>query len=99
MSGRPSSLREYDNPADRIRQHRQASTSPLLIVEGPDDLLVLRPHLDPLVEIFPVDGKRNAAIVGTQLVEWAIGRFIVVVDHDFDGDDAARFASMPDVYY
>ena len=52
------SLRSFDNVADRIKQHRQASQAPILLVEGSDDFLVLREHV-PAADIFPADGKKN----------------------------------------
>lgn len=78
-----SSLREYDRPADRIRLHRGAVKRPVLIVEGPDDELVLRPHLDG-VDIFPVDGKGNAEQCAQQLASWGFESFACVTDRDFD---------------
>ena len=80
-----SSLRDYDRPADRIRQHRQASDAPILIVEGAADRLVLRPHL-PGVEIFPADGRTNAVSASIQLLAWSLPCFACVTDRDFTED-------------
>lgn len=78
-----SSLREFDRPADRIRQHRQASDDPILIVEGEGDLLTLRPAL-PGVEIFPADGKQRVVDAARTLISWKIEKFICITDNDFD---------------
>lgn len=77
------SLRDFDRPADRIRQHRQVSSAPVLIVEGTEDYLVLRSHL-PGVEIFPADGKPNVIDAARTLQSWAVERFLCVTDPDFD---------------
>jgi hypothetical protein len=58
---------------------------PFLIVEGPDDYLVLRDHL-PGTSFFPADGKANAIRVAKDIVSWDLSRnMTLVVDHDFDG--------------
>lgn len=80
-SGAP--LRAFDRPADRIRQHRQVSDAPVVVVEGPDDFLVLRPHL-PGADIFPANGKANAIETARTLLSWCIERFVCVTDRDFD---------------
>ncbi|WP_144662447.1 hypothetical protein [Paenarthrobacter nicotinovorans] len=77
------SIRHFDRPADRIRQHRQASNQAIVIVEGPSDVRVLRPHLDA-VAFFPVDGKTNAVNCARSLKEWGFDNFICVTDKDFD---------------
>jgi hypothetical protein len=80
---RTPSLRGYDRPADRMLQHRQVSSKPILIVEGPDDLLTLRDHL-PGVEIFPVDGKANVVEAARALIKSNLDGFLCVTDNDFD---------------
>lgn len=77
-------LRQYDRPQDRIRQHRQADQSPVLVVEGVDDLRVLEDHLVG-VTIFPVGGKPPALAVTAALEGWGIQGFLCLIDHDFDG--------------
>lgn len=76
-----SSLRDFDRLADRVRQHRQSSNKPLIVVEGPDDQLTLAPVL-PGIDIFPADGKRNAIDACVRLVNWNLARFACVVDED-----------------
>ncbi|WP_382304510.1 hypothetical protein [Herbiconiux sp. UC225_62] len=83
MSDTSSSLRELDRVEDRIRQQRQWTDSPVLLVEGPDDLNVLRQHL-PGVSIFPADGKANALRAVRSLQAWNIEDVLAVVDRDFD---------------
>lgn len=78
-----ASLRYFDNIADRVRQHRQASSTPILLVEGPDDYLVLRRHLES-VDIFPAGGKRPALEAADRLQGWNVNGFMCVIDRDFD---------------
>ncbi len=69
-----------------MRQHRQVSNAPIVVVEGPDDLLTLRTHLDGF-DIFPGDGKTNVISCCRALLNWQIERFICVVDRDFNWRD------------
>lgn len=78
-----SSLRDFDRVEDRIRQHRQVEKRPVLIVEGSDDLLVLKSHV-PAELIFPADGKPNVLRALNALREWRIAGVRAVVDADFD---------------
>ncbi|MCR2824293.1 DUF4435 domain-containing protein [Microbacterium sp. zg.Y909] len=55
----------------------------LVIVEGPDDLLVLASHV-PGGTLFPADGKPNALRAVERLVEWGLEGVRAVVDADFD---------------
>jgi hypothetical protein len=80
-------MRELDRVEDRIRQHRQVVADPLIIVEGPDDLLVLRGHV-PADRIFPADGKSNLLRAMRALAEWGESDVTAVADADFD-DPAA----------
>lgn len=89
MTKATESLREYDRPADRIRQHMQASENPVLILEGYADLLVLKPLLDD-VDVFHVDGKKNVISVARSLTGWSIEDFVCVSDPDFDDPDEVR---------
>lgn len=84
-----SSLRELDRLEDRIRQHRQVERSPILIVEGPDDILVLREHL-PREIIFAADGKRNALRAMDSLGAWGFVGIRAVLDADFDEPEDGR---------
>ena len=86
MNERASSLREFDRPADRIRQHRQVHTGPILIVEGPHDHLLLKEHLEG-VSLFPVDGKVNVLTCLKQFKSWDIQGVFGITDRDFDGPD------------
>jgi hypothetical protein len=79
-----SSLQKFDRVADRVRHHRQATNKPLILVEGPDDLLTLRPVLMG-VDIFPANGKKNALAASVTLAEWKVERFACVVDQDLEG--------------
>lgn len=78
-----TSLRELDRVEDRIRQHRQVDSRPVLIVEGPDDLLVLKHHVK-VETIFPGDGKKNVLRAVAALREWSTPGVRAVVDADFD---------------
>lgn len=78
-----SSLRDFDRIEDRLRQHRQVHKGPILIVEGPDDILVLREHL-PGEIIFAADGKRNALRAMDSFSDWGIVGVRAVLDADFD---------------
>ena len=79
-----SSLRDFDRPDDRIRQHRQVDDGPIIIVEGPTDQQLLQEHL-PDVKFFPVDGKVNVLRCLRQLNAWGIQKVIGITDRDFDG--------------
>lgn len=78
-----NSLRAFDSIADRIRQHRQVSKAPLLVVEGPDDLLVLEGHLAG-VEIFGATGKPSVLEALDRVDAWNLERVYGLVDRDFD---------------
>lgn len=78
-----SSLRDFDRVEDRIRQHRQVEKRAVVLVEGPDDLLVLKHHI-PVELIFPADGKRNVLRAVDSLNEWRITGVRAVIDADFD---------------
>jgi len=91
-----SSLRDLDRPADRIRQHRQVSDCPVVVVEGPHDCLVLGPHLTG-IDIFPADGKPNAIETARTLLSWQVENFVCVTDRDFD--DPKDTADLGSVYY
>jgi hypothetical protein len=80
----PSSLREFDRPADRIRLHRQAAREHILIVEGESDKRLC-------ARCLPVD-SRNVFVIGTRdsvlnvvtQLNGVISGFTGVVDRDFD---------------
>ncbi len=78
-----SSLRDFDRVEDRIRQHRQVEKRAVLLVEGPDDLLVLKHHI-PVELIFPADGKPNVLRAIDSLNEWQVTGVRAVIDADFD---------------
>lgn len=77
------SLRDFDSPADRIRQHKNANADLVMVVEGPADARLLSPLL-PQVVVFPVSGKANAISVTNQLREWDVENFLTLTDRDFD---------------
>lgn len=83
MSEQTSSLRDLDRIEDRARQQREVDELPILLVEGPSDLLVLKAHL-PNVHIFPTDGKTSALRAIRQLLQWGMANVIAVIDRDFD---------------
>jgi hypothetical protein len=83
MSNIQQTVRDLDRVENRIRQQRNVDARPILVVEGPTDLLVLRWHL-PDVQIFPADGKGNALRAIRQLVAWGFSNVVAVVDRDFD---------------
>lgn len=85
MSDSSSSLKNFDSPADRIRQHRQVRKGPIVIVEGPDDVSVLESILSG-VDFFPVGGKRSVFTTTAQLAEWSMAGFVAITDRDFDGE-------------
>lgn len=72
-------------PADRIRQHRQVHGGPILLTEGPSDVLILRPHLHG-VSFFPVNGKNNVFACLLSIQQWNLTGVIGVTDRDFEGD-------------
>ncbi|GAA1797166.1 DUF4435 domain-containing protein [Planosporangium flavigriseum] len=83
------SIREYDRPADRIRQHRQADFRPLLVVEGPSDARLMVAAFEGKYVPFPVGNRGIALETARQLHAWRTKQFMCVVDRDFD-DEVAR---------
>lgn len=79
----PSSLFQYDCLADRVRQHRQADTRPIVVVEGVGDEIVLSEVLAN-VQIFAAGGREPALLASQQLKAWNLKEWAVVVDNDFD---------------
>lgn len=78
-----NSLRALDRVEDRLRQHRQVVKEPFVIVEGPDDKLVLREHIQDST-IFPAGGRVNVLRAARTLADWGIHAVIGVIDLDFD---------------
>jgi hypothetical protein len=66
--------------------HRQVDPSAVLLVEGPSDLLVLRPLVDG-VSIFVANTKSNVYRAVSALKLWDIPGVRGVVDSDFDEDE------------
>lgn len=91
-----SSMRELDRVEDRLRQHRQVEASPLVLVEGPSDVLLLKQHISPNL-IFAADGKCNALRAASALQDWGLRGVRVVVDADFD--EAASVHYPPGVFF
>ncbi|WP_162815370.1 hypothetical protein [Microbacterium arborescens] len=87
-----SSLRDFDRLEDRLRQHRQVDKTAILIVEGADDLLLLRDLL-PDQSIFAADGKRNALAAEEALRSWDVVGVRALVDADFDEPELGRTGS------
>ncbi|MFB8386915.1 hypothetical protein ACFC3F_07225 [Microbacterium sp. NPDC055910] len=92
-----NSLRDLDRLEDRIRQHRQVDKSPVLIVEGPDDLLTLRAHLDR-VTMFAADGKPKALTAVRALKAWGQVGVRAIVDADFDDEPDAELEGIVHTY-
>ena len=84
-----SSLRDLDRVEDRLRQHRQVEKAPILIVEGPDDILLLRDHL-PHEIIFAADGKSNVLRAMESFESWNLIGVRAIVDADFDEPEQGR---------
>ncbi len=91
-----NSMRSSDSVASRVRLHKQNSKRFSLIVEGSDDLLVLRDHLQA-VDIFPADGKINVLRAVRTLVSWGVKDVIGVFDRDYD--DLADVSDIKDFIY
>ena len=89
-------LRDYDSLSDRVRMHVRASDECFIIVEGPDDELVLKHHLRN-VQFFPAAGKPNAIVAARELLRLGISDFACVTDADFD--DLSTYADIEDVHY
>ncbi|TDD58016.1 hypothetical protein E1263_20890 [Kribbella antibiotica] len=68
-----------------------------MIVEGSDDLLVLRDHISVDVSIFPANGRKNAITTAKTLLHWGFTDFVCVTDHDFDQPVAV--ADIAEVHY
>lgn len=80
------SIREYDRVADRIRLHRQIDKSPVVIVEGPSDVLLLNRAFPRKWTYFPAGTRLVALQAVRDLNGWGTKEFIGVVDRDFDDD-------------
>lgn len=80
------SLRSFDRIEDRIRQHRQVENRPVILLEGPDDQLVLRDYVSEDL-LFPADGKTNALRAVDALRAWGVSGIRAIVDADFDDDE------------
>lgn len=83
MNSTISSLRELDRVEDRIRQHRQVFTGPIVILEGPTDELVLKPHFTGAA-LFPADGRNNVIRAAAKLQDWGATLVAGIVDADFE---------------
>lgn len=91
------SLRDLDRLEDRIRQHRQVDKSPVLIVEGSDDLLVLRAHVER-VTLFAADGKPKALAAVRALNHMGEVGVRAIVDADFDDEPDHDLHGMVHTY-
>ncbi|UUU23565.1 DUF4435 domain-containing protein [Streptomyces sp. DSM 40750] len=80
------SIREYDRLADRIRLHRQIDKNPVIIVEGPSDVLMLNRAFPHEWTYFPAGTRPVALQAVRELHGWNTQKFIGVVDRDFDDD-------------
>lgn len=89
-----SSVRELDRVADRIRQHRQVEKQPVLLVEGPDDLLVLKHHISP-EWIFPAGGRKNVLEAVQELSAAAVVGVRGVIDSDYGGETEVPEGVLP----
>lgn len=78
-----SAIREMDSVATRIRLQRQATSNPILLVEGPGDRRILK-RLLPDVEIIPADGKNNLISAAHSLMDWGVMGVVGIIDADFD---------------
>ncbi|GIJ75977.1 hypothetical protein SAMN05443287_106212 [Micromonospora phaseoli] len=85
-----TSIKAYDRVADRIRQHRQADSRPVIVVEGPADSRFLRAGFDDEYVIFPTGTRSSAINVTEQLSAWRIPDAACVVDRDFDDEVRSR---------
>ena len=78
------SIRDYDRPADRIRQHRQADKRPVVVVEGSSDARLIREGFKRRLQPFPVGTRSVALETIRQLVDWKFASVVCIVDRDFD---------------
>jgi hypothetical protein len=79
-----SSLRELDRVEDRIRLQRQGDQRPVLVIEGPDDELVLRTHFPESV-MFVAAGRKNVIAAALALKSWGVRNVLSLVDLDYLG--------------
>lgn len=98
MSG--GSLYAYDRVADRIRLHRQADSSPVIIGEGDADRRFIN-RVVPEGYVFFIAGTRDRVLeAGRQVVRLGMDRVACVVDRDFDGSVAvAESENLPVAAY
>jgi hypothetical protein len=92
------SLREYDDPVDRIRLHRQVSNNPIVVLEGQSDKrFYQRLFPDIAVDYFPV-GTRATVLKVAQGVHFnGCKRVVCAVDRDFDSVVSEHESRLPNV--
>ncbi|MGW0105743.1 hypothetical protein ACWD0B_10765 [Streptomyces cellulosae] len=96
----PLSLRFYDNLADRIRQHRQADSRPIVIVEGPTDEDFLADTFGEMWVYFSAAGRPNALEAIKSATQAGVRGVFCVVDRDFDEEiSSCEAAGVPVITY
>ncbi len=79
------SLRKFDSPVDRIRQHRQSSKRPILVLEGiSDERFCARIFGRDIVDCFVVGTRDVVLETVEQLYKIGVDRIVGIVDRDFD---------------
>lgn len=78
------SLRAYDSVSDRIRQHRQADSRGILVVEGPSDKRLIDRSSNRRWAIFPAGTRDEVPLTVQRASDLGVGRIAGIIDRDFD---------------
>jgi hypothetical protein len=85
MTESPSSLYAFDRIADRIKQARQVSSAPAVVVEGKGDRRFLS-RLSALrdADVYIAGTRDRVLTTAHDVVQLSLSRVVCVVDRDFD---------------
>lgn len=85
MTSTIDAMQRADRVEDRIRLHRQVEAVPMLIVEGHDDEVTLKPHVHR-VRLFSA-GSRTRVIEALRVLDgWGLKGIRGLIDADFEDD-------------
>jgi len=88
MSAPSASIRDLDRVEDRVRLHRQARDSAVLIVEGRADETLLS-QVFTHTEIFRAGTRSSVVRAAAAIDEWSLLRVLCIADRDFEESPAA----------
>ncbi len=98
MNSNSNPLQEFDNIADRIRLHSQASRAPVLIVEGVSDKRVNSQWL-PEADIFPALSRDQAVSTLREILPSLKIAIACILDEDFQRPVLSELEHARVAYY